>query len=169
MKLYIKQQVFSFGDKYQVYDETGNVLYYVEGDIFTLASKLHVLNTKNEELFLIKKRLFTFLPKYDIYQGEEVIASADKRFTFLSSRIDISSKYGDFTIDGEVFAHDFSIYQDGNVIASIQKKWLSWGDTYEIEILDNQNVDFFVALVITIDNCMHNNKGHSSSSQSHHH
>ena len=35
MKLYIKQKVFSWGDKFTVKDEAGRDRYYVEGEIFT--------------------------------------------------------------------------------------------------------------------------------------
>ena len=42
MKLYIKQKVFSWGDKFTVKDEAGRDRYYVEGEIFTFGRKLHV-------------------------------------------------------------------------------------------------------------------------------
>ena len=35
MKLYIKQKVFSWGDKFTVKDEAGRDRYYVEGEVFT--------------------------------------------------------------------------------------------------------------------------------------
>ena len=42
MKLYIKQKVFSWGDKFTVKDEAGRDRYYVEGEVFTFGRKLHV-------------------------------------------------------------------------------------------------------------------------------
>ena len=42
MKLYIKQKVFSWGDKFTVKDEAGRDSYYVEGEIFTFGRKLHM-------------------------------------------------------------------------------------------------------------------------------
>jgi uncharacterized protein YxjI len=35
MKLYIKQKVFSWGDKFTVKDATGNDRYFVEGEVFS--------------------------------------------------------------------------------------------------------------------------------------
>ena len=35
VRLYIKQKVFSWGDKFTVRDENGRDRYYVEGEIFT--------------------------------------------------------------------------------------------------------------------------------------
>lgn len=34
MKLLIKQRVFSWTDTYDIYDEYGNVRYFVKGDFF---------------------------------------------------------------------------------------------------------------------------------------
>ena len=44
MKLYIKQKVFSWGDKFTVKDETGRDRYYVEGEIFTFGRKLMLIS-----------------------------------------------------------------------------------------------------------------------------
>ena len=39
MKLYLKQKVFSIGDKFFIYDENGEEKYRVEGEFFPLAKK----------------------------------------------------------------------------------------------------------------------------------
>lgn len=35
MNLYMKQRIFSWGDKFSIYDAAGNECYYVEGEVFT--------------------------------------------------------------------------------------------------------------------------------------
>lgn len=35
MELYMKQKVFSWGDKFTIYDENGNDRYYVQGAAFS--------------------------------------------------------------------------------------------------------------------------------------
>ena len=35
MKLYLQQKVFSIGDKFTLYDESGNERYFVQGEIFS--------------------------------------------------------------------------------------------------------------------------------------
>ena len=42
MEFYIKQRIFSFGDKFSVYDADGTVLYSAEGEVFTFGKKLHL-------------------------------------------------------------------------------------------------------------------------------
>ena len=46
MKLYIKQKVFSWGDKFTVKDSNGEDRYYVEGEIFSWGKKLHVYDMR---------------------------------------------------------------------------------------------------------------------------
>ena len=41
MKLYIKEKVFSWGDKFFVKDESGNDRYVVQGEVFSLGKKLY--------------------------------------------------------------------------------------------------------------------------------
>ena len=41
MKLYMKQKVFSWTDKFNIVDEQGNERYYVEGELFSWGKKLH--------------------------------------------------------------------------------------------------------------------------------
>ena len=42
MKLYIKEKVFSWGDKFTVKDAYGEDKYIVEGEVFSWGKKLHV-------------------------------------------------------------------------------------------------------------------------------
>ena len=42
MRLLIKQRVFSWSDTYDVYDEEGNVRYFVRAEVFALGHQIHV-------------------------------------------------------------------------------------------------------------------------------
>ena len=44
MKFYIKQKVFSWGDKFSIYDANGNERYLVQGEVFSFGKKLHLLD-----------------------------------------------------------------------------------------------------------------------------
>ena len=42
MNFYLKQKVFSWRDKFEVYDVSGRPLYYAEGEIFSLGKHLRL-------------------------------------------------------------------------------------------------------------------------------
>ena len=54
MNLYIKQHIFTWGDRFSVYDEAGNEKYQVEGEIFTWGKKLHLCDMQGRELAFIE-------------------------------------------------------------------------------------------------------------------
>ena len=45
MKLLIKQRVFSWTDTYDVYDESGNVKYFVKAEFLSIGHRIHVYDT----------------------------------------------------------------------------------------------------------------------------
>ena len=167
--LYLKQKVFSFGEKYNVFDENQNVVYHIKGKVFSIKNKLDMF--KGEELiFHFERKLFRFLPEYTIFTPEgEVLATIKRNFTFFRGKLTIHSKYGEMELNGQIWQRDFTLTKDGRDVMSIHKKWLSWGDSYEISINDDAQEAFYVAIVILIDAIFHQNSGNSSSSSSHHH
>ena len=78
MKLYIKQKVFSWNDKFSVVDEYGNDCYTVEGEMFSFGKKLHVYDMDGMEVAYIEQKLFTFKPRYHVYICGEQVAEIVK-------------------------------------------------------------------------------------------
>ncbi len=156
MKLYIKQRVFSLGDKYDVYDADENVVFNVESEIFTIGAKLHLCDTSGNELYYIKRKLTFLLAEYEIYKGDDLCAVVSQEFALFRSKLIVDSSFGSFDINGEFLSMDYEIMKDGEYFGSVHKVWLSWGDTYELDIPEDENAGFLCSLVIAIDNCLHN-------------
>lgn len=161
MKYLVRQKIFSFSDKFTVNDENGRPHYQVVGKLLTLGNKLNLYDMEGNHKIYIEQKLFRFLPEYIIYKGENILARVKKEFTFFKPRFHIESQYGDFTLDGDIFAHNFNIIKNGRVVAWISKKWISFSDTYSVDIDDNEDQAFILALVIVIDQVFHDNKSHS--------
>ena len=156
MRLYIKQRVFSIGDTYNVYDEWGNEFFYVKSELFSFLAKIHLCDNTGKEVFLIKRKMSFWGAQYEVYSGEILCAVINQKVRFLRSELNISSQYGDFVVDGDFFSHNFRIYNNNSLIGEVRKAYLSWGDSYELDICSGADPAFFTALVIAIDNCMHN-------------
>ena len=54
-------------------------------------------------------------------------------------------------IDGSFMAHDYEITEAGRPIVTICKEWMTWGDTYELDIADTGNEVMALAVVLAID------------------
>ena len=153
MELYLKQRVFTWGDKFDVYDSAGNVRYYVWGDVFTWGKKLHICDTRENELYFIKQRLFTFLPKYELYRGDRLITEVKKEFTFFICEYTVDSL--GWRVTGDFFDHEYEITNGSRTIATVSKQWFTWGDTYEISIAEGENELDVLAVILTVDATCH--------------
>ena len=96
MKLYIRQKVFSWTDRFTVRDGDGRDRYTVEGELFSWGKKLHVFDASGRE-------------------------------------------------------HDYEIRENGRLIVTIHKEWMTWGDCYELDIADARDEIPALAVVLTID------------------
>ena len=149
MKLYIKEKVFSWGDKFTVKDEHGNDKYFVQGEVFSWGKKLHVYDSVDREVAFIKQEVWSLLPRFYVFCGDEQIAEIKKEFTFLFPKYSIQGL--GWEIEGRLMAHDYEIIKNGKSIVTISKEWMTWGDSYELNIANPEDEIVALAVVLTID------------------
>ena len=149
MKLYIKEKVFSWGDKFFVKDALGEDKYVVQGEVFSLGKKLHVYDMLGREVAFIKQELFTLLPCFCVYSDGGEIARVKKEFSFLVPRYSIEGL--GWEIEGSFWEHEYRIHRGGAPIVTISKEWMTWGDSYELDIVNPADEIIALAVVLTID------------------
>lgn len=149
MKLYMKQKVFALKDRFYVKDESGKDVYYVEGEVFSLGKKLHIYDMAGRELALMQQKLLTLLPKYVVTVEDEVVAEITKEFTLFKPSYKV--KGPGWTVDGDIWDHDYKIRRGTDAIVHVSKQWLSWGDSYVIHIKREVNPVMVLAVVLAID------------------
>ena len=149
MKLYIKEKVFTWGDQFTVKDEAGRDKYVVEGEIFTWGKKLHVYDMQGQEVAFIKQEVFSFLPRFYVFCGGRQVAEIKKEFTFLFPKYSIEGL--GWEVDGRFLEHEYEITRHGRRIVTISKEWMTWGDSYELDIANPDDELVALAVVLTID------------------
>ena len=149
MKLYMKQKVFALKDRFYIKDESGKDVYYVEGEVFSLGKKLHIYDMAGRELALMQQKLLTLLPKYVVTVEDEVVAEITKEFTLFKPSYKV--KGPGWTVDGDIWDHDYKIRRGMDAIVHVSKQWLSWGDSYVIHIKREVNPVMVLAVVLAID------------------
>lgn len=149
MKLYIKQKVFSWADKFTVKDESGRDKYCIRGELFSWGKKLRVNDADGNEVAFIQQKVLSFMPKYYVFVNGEQVAEIVKKFTFFRPGYRIEGL--DWDINGSFWAHDYEITRGGRHIVSIKKEWMTWGDSYELDISDPGDEIVALAVVLTID------------------
>lgn len=99
MKLYIKQKVFSWVDRFTVFDETGADKYHVEGEFFSWGKKLYVTDLTGHETAFIQQKVFSMMPRFFVYIDGVERAEIVKRLTFFYEKYEIEGL--DWTIEGD--------------------------------------------------------------------
>lgn len=155
-RLLIKQRVFSWSDTYDIYNETGEPVYFVKADVFTLGHRIRIYDRYNNEVGVIQERLLHFMPTFDITVNGQPVGSVQQKFSFLKPKYELD--YGGWRADGDFLEHRYTVYSSCSLAMEMHKEWLTWGDTYVLDIVNPQDELKGVILAIAIDaaNCSRN-------------
>ncbi|MBP3951737.1 LURP-one-related/scramblase family protein [Bacillus suaedae] len=162
-QLYIKQKVFSLSGKFTVKDQQENDKYYVEGSFMQIPKTFSIMNTARDEVALITKKVFSLLPKFFVEVNGQEVLTIKKEFSFFKARYTIDA--AGIEVHGNWWDMDFQVLQQGQIIGEVSKEWFSWGDSYKVQIIDEEMETIVIALVVAID-CVKADEAAVSSSAS---
>ena len=148
-KLYIKQKVLSLSGTFTVKDEQEKDIFYVEGSFMQIPKTFSIMNTTREEVALVTKKAFRFLPKFFVEVNGRKVLTIKKEFSFLKARYTIDG--AGIEVHGNWWDMDFQVFQHGEVVGKVSKECFTWGDSYKIQILDEEMETIMIALVVAID------------------
>lgn len=148
-KLYIKQKVFSIGEKFNVVDVNQEPLYYVQGSFLKIPKQFTVFDRNDHVIGEITKKVLALLPQFTVMIDGDPAIIIKKELTLFKARYHIAAD--GISVKGNWWDMDFEVIKDGLQIAVINKRWVSWGDTYEVTIFDERYEKRIVALVVAID------------------
>ncbi len=150
MKLRFKQRFFSWFDSYDVYYESGDVAYTVKGQL-SWGHLLKIYDAQGEHLGTVEEQILTFLPKFDLYVGEEHFSTLCKEFTFFTPKYEFRGG-PEWQIEGDFMGWEYTLAdRNGLPVAEISKELFNWTDTYVIDVFDSANALTALMAVIAID------------------
>ena len=157
MRYIMKQKVFSLGDKFAVRNERNEDVFFVDGRVFSLGKQLSFEDAAGRELLFIKQKVLSWGPMYEIYRGEEHVATIKKElFTFFQCTFAVHvDGQSDLEAQGNFSDHEYVVTRDGGPVAQISKQWFSWSDTYGVDVADTEDAALMLATTVVIDMCCH--------------
>ena len=93
--------------------------------------------------------MLTFLPKFEMYVGENYIGCIEKEFTFFKPRFTIDCR--GWTVEGSFLEWDYTILCGGRTVATVSKELFHLTDTYVIDVADSADALGALMLVLAID------------------
>lgn len=150
MKMLFRQRLFSWLDSYDIYDEAGNPIFVVKGQL-SWGHCLKIFDTRGNTVGCVKEKIFTWMPKFELYTGENHYAGCLSRELTLfrpSYNIDCNG----WRIEGNFWEWDYDILDAyGHVIAIIDKELWNWTDTYTIDVANPNDALCALMVVLAID------------------
>lgn len=150
MKLLFKQRFFTWLDSYDIFDESGNTVFTVEGK-FAWGHCLHINDANGNHIGTVKEEILTFLvPKFQMYRGDVYVGEIRKEFSFFKPVFTINCN--GWRVDGDFFEWDYQIIDStGRRVAVITKELFNWTDTYVIDVDRPEDALDVLMLVLAID------------------
>jgi|LAHS01.1.fsa_nt_gb uncharacterized protein YxjI len=149
MALCIRERIFSWTEKYDVFDEKQNVLYSVKGEFWSLGHKIHIYDASGKEVAFIREKAWSFFKKFEIYINGEKMGLLREKFSWFHPRYEVD--FMDIQVEGDIFAWDYQMIQKGEPFGMIQRKIFSWANVYYLSYPDPKNELPILALSIAID------------------
>lgn len=148
MKYYMKSKIFKLKEDFWIKDENGKEAFFVDNKLISVGLQFNI-QKDNNVLYEVKQRL-ALMPKYEVIKDSEVVASINKKLTFVKDKIKVDSKYGELLITGNLFDRNYEIYKDNKKIVTVKKELLALADNYSIDI-DFKDEAFILSLIVIID------------------
>ena len=149
MKLLFKQRLFSWFDSYDIYDETGNAFFTVEGKL-DWGHRLEIYDRNRNHLGTVKERVLTWLPRFEMYISDQYAGQITKEFSFF--RPVFSLDCNGWVVEGDWFQWEYQVKDPGGqLVMTASKELLNWTDTYVIDVANPQDALLAVMIVLAID------------------
>ncbi|MDD5888844.1 MAG: LURP-one-related family protein [bacterium] len=162
MKLFVKEKLFSIHNRYYIYNENDEIAYEIESKAISIGDKTTIYDKNHNIVAYIEQEWFHFMPHYNVYIENNYEYQIKKKFNMFKNDYELSNSY---KVEGSILNLNFTIINNfGKEIAIVNRKFLSIGDKYQIEILDEKDVNTILTIIVAITNDVDRSQANSSSS-----
>jgi len=149
----IRERLFRLGEDSDITDQAGQPVLHVDGKVLSLHHRLILQDPAGREVAQVHRKLAALRPAYEITLGGKDVAEV-RRHLFTPFReqftIDIHGG-GDMQINGDLLGHEFTIGRDGQIVATISKRWLSMTASYAVDVAPGEDDVLILASVLALD------------------
>ena len=124
-------------------------MYVVKGQL-SWGHCLKIFDTEENELGTVKQEVLTWLPKFELYEGENYIGCLEKELGWFKPKYNID--FNGWHVEGDFPGWDYTITKPvGETVATVSKELLQWTDTYVLDIVDPADALHVLMFVLAID------------------
>ncbi len=162
MKLFIKEKIFSFHNRYFIKDEKNNDILEISSKPISIGTKTWIKDLEGKELAYIEQELFHFMPKYNVFINGNKEYFIKKKFKLFKNDYELSNN---FRVEGNFLSHNFTVYNDKHEkVGEIYRKYFKIGDQYIIDIPNEKDYLLVLSIIVAITNDIDRAQAASTSS-----
>ena len=160
-RYYMKQKIWTLGEKFIIKDEFSRPVFYVAGKPFSFGDKLKFFDREGNELAYIKQKVLSLKNLYKIYMNDRLTAKVKKRIRFFRDKfvVDVIGK-DDYIVRGNFYNYRYTFTRNGRQVAVVSKKLFSFSDRYRVEIVPGEDDVVILAVAVVIDMINHKEEHH---------
>lgn len=151
MKYYMKSKLFKLKEDFWIKNDKEEDAFFVDNKLISVGLQFKMMKD-DKTLYDVKQKL-ALLPKYEVIENSEVVATLNKKLTFIKDKMTINCKYGELIVNGNLFDRKYKIYKGNNEIADIKKDLFKLTDGYTIDI-NFEDEAFILTLIVIIDDIL---------------
>lgn len=155
MKFYVKNKLASFGGSSVVKDENGKDLFKVKGKIFSLTKKKKIYDMQGKLLYVVKNKLINWWTHASYVKTPDKQTVCKVKNRGLKFGYDVTECSDEIAING-ILLRGCQIIKNGKNIGTITAQFVSLSDTYNVDLIDDEDLAFMTAIVIAMDNIRDN-------------
>ncbi len=153
LKLYMPSKLSFVNYKFDLKDEAGNLKYTaISGAQGFTGYRMTLHNLSGKELVLVKQKsgvTFTAV-NFEAYINGEFVTDCMQKASF--TRYYYVLPQLNLKIMGDFIGHKYQVINEqGQILATISKKLMSFGDSYQIDIADSKNELLIIATVFAVE------------------
>lgn len=174
MKLLMKAKIASIHHKIEVTDEQKKPVYHIQGKVLSVHDVTYLRRADGEEVATISRKVVSLHDTHFIEMKDgRTIELQSELFHLTKDVLNIEALGWQF--EGDIVQHNYRLVDvddEGRLLAEAHRKWMSLHNTYELEILDEENMDLIVAVLVALDKIVEdrerverNNSTHTASAR----
>ena len=153
MELRIRNKWISFGGSSVVKDANEKDVLKVKGRFFSIRRRKYVMDLDGNRHYQVRNRFWNFFrhAAFIFDKDGNKVAKVQTKYWTLHDHLNVECSLGQLVIRGNILGFNYSVTLNGKEIGHVARK-ISLRDSFVLTLDDDQDMYFFVALVIALDN-----------------
>lgn len=151
MKLYMKAKIASIHNKIEITNEAKEPVYHIQSKVLSLHNVTYLRDAEGGDVATITGKVVSLhdIHRIEMHDGRTVELRSEL-LHLTRDVLDIEAL--GWRLEGDIVQHNYQLADSqGQVLARTHRKWLTLHNTYELEIVDETDMDLIVAVLVALD------------------